>query len=114
METLNKLMGKRIAALQKEHHMTQAELAESLDISIKHCSSVERGLSRLSIEKLIETADIFNTSLDYLITGKSSSNQYLELFPKALLESLDSDNEQQVEMFRRYLQIYGELLDSKI
>lgn len=107
-------MGKRIAALRKEHHMTQAELAESLDISIKHCSSVERGLSRLSIEKLIETADIFNTSLDYLITGKSSSNQYLELFPKALLESLDSDNEQQVEMFRRYLQIYGELLDSKI
>ena len=114
METLNKLMGKRIAELRKEHHMTQAELAESLDISIKHCSSVERGLSRLSIEKLIETADIFNTSLDYLITGKSSSNQYLELFPKALLESLDSDNEQQVEMFRRYLQIYGELLDSKI
>ena len=114
METLNKLMGKRIATLRKEHHMTQAELAESLDISIKHCSSVERGLSRLSIEKLIETADIFNTSLDYLITGKSSSNQYLELFPKALLESLDSDNEQQVEMFRRYLQIYGELLDSKI
>ena len=114
METLNKLMGKRIAALRKEHHMTQAELAESLDISIKHCSSVERGLSRLSIEKLIETADIFNTSLDYLITGKSSSNQYLELLPKALLESLDSDNEQQVEMFRRYLQIYGELLDSKI
>ena len=41
METLNKLMGKRIAALRKEHHMTQAELAESLDISIKHCSSVK-------------------------------------------------------------------------
>lgn len=113
MEDLNQNIGFRIAKLRKEHHMTQAELAEVLDISIKHCSSVERGLSRLSIEKLIDVADLFHTSLDYLISGKIISDQYSELFPAVLLESLDSDDESQIDLFQRFLQLYGELLSSQ-
>jgi transcriptional regulator with XRE-family HTH domain len=33
MENLNKLIGERIAKLRKENHMTQAMLAEKLNIS---------------------------------------------------------------------------------
>ena len=47
---LNTSIGSRIAKLHKEQSMTQKQFAEKLDISIKHCSSVERGLSSLSLE----------------------------------------------------------------
>jgi len=57
MENLNKLIGERIAKLRKENHMTQAMLAEKLNISVRHCSAIECGNARLSIEKLIEVAD---------------------------------------------------------
>ena len=43
MENLNKLIGERIAKLRKENHMTQAMLAEKLNISVKHCSAIECG-----------------------------------------------------------------------
>ena len=77
MENLNRLMGERIAKLRKENHMTQAMLAEKLNISIRHCSAIECGTARLSIEKLIEVADLFHVTLDFLILGKHSSNQYM-------------------------------------
>lgn len=84
MKDLSQSIGERIAELRKEQHMTQAELAEYLDISVKHCSSVERGLSRLSLEKMIEVADLFHTSLDYLICGRCAPGQYADLFPASL------------------------------
>lgn len=114
MEDLNRNMGRRIAELRKEHHMTQAELAEALDISIKHCSSVERGLSRLSIEKLVEAADLLHTSLDYIVRGKCTPGQYAELFPADLLGMLEQDSGTQTDLFRRFLQLYSELLESQI
>lgn len=52
-------MGARIAALRKENAITQEKLAEILDISVKHCSEVERGVSSLSLEKLIYLSDFF-------------------------------------------------------
>lgn len=54
MENLNKLIGERIAKLRKENHMTQAMLAEKLNISVRHCSAIECGNARLSIESLLK------------------------------------------------------------
>ena len=51
MKQLYKDIGKRIAQLRKENKMTQLELSEALDISIKHMSEIERGITCLSIEK---------------------------------------------------------------
>ena len=85
MENLNKLMGERIAKLRKENHMTQAILAEKLNISVRHCSAIECGNARLSIEKLIEVADLFHVTLDYLILGRCSSNKYIDLFSDSLI-----------------------------
>ena len=47
MENLNKNIGERIAKLRKESNITQAQLAEKLNISIRHCSSIECGNARL-------------------------------------------------------------------
>ena len=73
MLELHKRIGKKIATLRKENSMTQEQLAEKLSITVKHCSSVERGLSSLSLEKLIYVADLFDVSLDYLNTVHCNS-----------------------------------------
>ena len=64
-------MGKRISNLRKLHNMTQEQLAEVMDVSVKHISSIERGKSSLSLEKLVDLSDYFGCTLDYLIKGKS-------------------------------------------
>ena len=62
-------MGQRIRLQRKKRKFTQENMAEFLDISVKHYSEVERGITGLSVEKLIELSNIFGTSLDYLIKG---------------------------------------------
>lgn len=51
MKKLYQDIGKRIAKLRKENKMTQSQLAEILDISVKHVSEIERGITCLSLEK---------------------------------------------------------------
>lgn len=64
-------IGKNIAKLRKGHDMKQAQLAKLLHISIKHCSSVERGRSSLSLEKMVTLCRFFDVSLDSLIRDDS-------------------------------------------
>ena len=104
MENLNKLMGERIAKLRKENHMTQTMLTEKLNISVRHCSAIECGNARLSIEKLIEVTDLFHVTLDYLIPGRRSSNKYIDLFPDSLIHSLQSGTDAELDLFKQYIQ----------
>ncbi len=113
MENLNKLIGERIAKLRKENHMTQAILAEKLNISIRHCSAIECGTARLSIEKLIEVADLFHVTLDFLVLGRHSSNQYIDLFPDSLIHSLQSGNDKEIDLLRQYIQLFNKIYSAR-
>lgn len=63
--------------------MTQEQLAEKLNISVKHYGGVERGNAGLSLENLIEVSDILGLNLDYLIKG----NEYQkEIIPSRIEE----------------------------
>lgn len=110
---LNTLIGARIAKLRKEHNMTQEQLAEKLDISIKHCSSVERGLSSLSLEKLIDVSKLFDVSLDFLVKGNSKSDFSLEqiwsTLPQSITFLLTSNDETEINLFLEYLHLYAKL-----
>lgn len=64
-------IGERLKIQRKLNHLTQEQLAEKLDISIKHYSEAERGIVGLSVENLIKVSDILGTSLDYLLKGIS-------------------------------------------
>ncbi|MCD8364555.1 MAG: helix-turn-helix domain-containing protein [Clostridiales bacterium] len=104
---LNESMGKRIAHLRKEHHMTQEQLAESLDISVKHCSCVERGTASLSLERLLDVCDLFDVSLDYLVRGRSADNA-AEL-PPFLLEMFQSEDDDEKKLLQDFLSLYRRL-----
>ena len=110
---LNAIIGTKIAVLRKLHGLTQEQLAEKLDISIKHCSSVERGLSCFSLEKLIEISDLFDVSLDYLIkerpTKSISRECVCDNLPPTIVNIMRSGNETEIKLLNEYLHLYGKL-----
>lgn len=64
-------IGERLKNRRKELHLTQEQMAEKLDISIKHYSEAERGIIGFSMDNWIKTAAILGISLDYLLMGIS-------------------------------------------
>lgn len=57
----------RLHELRLEKNMSRAELAERLHVSIRLVSYWETGKRECSFDMLIEIADIFETTVDYLI-----------------------------------------------
>lgn len=112
---MNAMIGSKIATLRKQHGLTQEQLAERLDISIKHCSAVERGLSCLSLEKLIEVSNFFDVSLDFLLKETYSNNKSYEClcdkFPPSIVNIIRSGNENEIRLLREYLSLYTKLRD---
>lgn len=79
-------MGRRIRTCRIESKLTQENMAEILDISVKHYSEVERGITGLSVEKLLFLSEFFHVSLDYLLKGDGQP----ENFPFIFLETFRS------------------------
>lgn len=65
-----KLIGAIIAQYRKKSGMTQAELAEKLNVSDKTVSKWESGRGYPEITQLPAIAAIFGISIDYLMTGE--------------------------------------------
>lgn len=75
MEELKVRMGERMKKQRKLLHMTQEQIAERLNISVKHYGGVERGNAGLSLENLVLVSDILGIDLDYLIKGEENSQE---------------------------------------
>ena len=71
-------IGKRIRNFRITNNLTQAQLAENLDISTNFVSEVETGKKNISLEILCRLCQNYNLSADYILLGKdlSSSSQY--------------------------------------
>ena len=67
LQDLKQTIAKNISELRKKNKMTQLELAEKLNYSDKAVSKWERGESIPDVSVLVEIADIFSVSLDYLV-----------------------------------------------
>ena len=65
-----KMIGTTISALRRKCGLTQAELAEKLNISNKTISKWENGLGYPEITQLPAIAALFGVSVDYLLTGE--------------------------------------------
>ena len=108
MENLNKSIGSRISQLRKNRGITQEKLAEEIDITTKHMSSVERGASSLSLEKLITAVKCLDCTLDYLILGDEQKNDTGSL-PASILSILSSDDEKEKELLIEYINLYAKI-----
>lgn len=67
MDDIKSIVAKNITELRLLNNMTQMELAEKLNYSDKTISKWERAESSPDISVLVEMADIFGVTLDYLV-----------------------------------------------
>ena len=106
MKRLNQEIGKRISQTRRIRGITQEKLAEELDITTKHMSLVERGVSSLSLERLIELSSYFDCTLDFLILGTENN---INVIPPSILRILTSHDEKEIDLLLEYLHLYERL-----
>lgn len=65
-------LGEHIMELRSVRGISQADLAEAMDVSRQSVSKWETGASTPDLEKLVKLADYFGLSLDQLVGGKGA------------------------------------------
>ena len=66
-----KLIGSRIKSERIRQKITQEKLAESLDVSVGYVSQLERGITKISLDRLSEISDLLGTDITYFLSGSS-------------------------------------------
>ena len=103
-------IGKRVSHLRNMNGLTQENLAELLDCSVKHVSHAERGAALFSLEKYLFLSDYFHCSLDYLLKGNNSDDVSSAL-PVNILEILRGDDNEERQLLLSYLNMYSKIRD---
>lgn len=75
-------MGLRIADRRKELHLTQEQLAESIDVSLQTISCIELGKKAVRPENLAKLCKSLNITSDYILYGKRNTEQMNKLIDK--------------------------------
>ncbi len=71
MDKKDKLLcGERLRALRAQKGLTQEEVAERLNISLRYYQMLERGEKIGSVDVLISISGLLDCSLDYLLKGR--------------------------------------------
>ena len=104
----NESIGKRVAALRKQHNLSQAQLADQIGSTNKHISEIERGVTGISIDTQVLLCDKLHCSLDYLIKG-AEFRSVDSILPEAIIEVLLSQDEYETELLLSYLKMYEKL-----
>ena len=81
MEDIKSIVAKNISELRQAHRMTQLELAEKLNYSDKTISKWERAESTPDISILVEIAELFGVTLDYLVKAEHAEPEPTESQP---------------------------------
>lgn len=77
MNEITSNVAKNIAFLRQSQGLTQLELAEKLNYSDKAVSKWERAESMPDISVLVEIADLFGVTLDYLVKSEHPKEEAL-------------------------------------
>jgi transcriptional regulator with XRE-family HTH domain len=81
--------GQRIKEERNRLGLTQEELAEQLNIGSVHVYNIESGRKGCSIDLLLEFAELFEVSTDYLLTGKGNMNAEIREHLQGAIDELE-------------------------
>lgn len=73
MNNLLMEIGNRLRSHRKSMHMTQQQVADTINMSLNFYGNIERGQSRLSLEKIILLYERLDLDPTYLLTGKQTT-----------------------------------------
>lgn len=69
---MNELLSQRLQELRKDSGMTQQQVANAIQTTLRQYQRFEKGEQKPGYDNLIKLADCFQVSLDYL-TGRSKN-----------------------------------------
>lgn len=69
-----KRLGERIREERQKLNLTQAKLAEAVDISDTYMGAIERGERSLTLDTLVRLANRLGVTVDYLLSDSVSNN----------------------------------------
>ena len=61
------MLGEKLKQQRKKQGITQETLAEYVDLSVSHLSHIENGSTKVSLQTIVNIANILNISLDELL-----------------------------------------------
>ncbi len=69
-----KRLGQRIREERRKLNLTQAELAEAVDISDTYMGAIERSERSLTLDTLVRLVNRFGVTVDYMLADSVSDN----------------------------------------
>jgi len=73
--TLNfRIIGRRVNELRTQNHMSQANLAEQVDMSVTYISNIETARKQASLKSLVLIADALGATVDSLLSGNQTND----------------------------------------
>lgn len=94
-------MGNRIKLRRKELHIMQYELAEKLDISNNHISSIENGKEKPSLDLFISLCEELHVTPDYLLPGSMHANN----ISLDIVDGLRLCSQDDIELTRQFVEL---------
>lgn len=94
-------MGKRIKVRRKELRIKQAELAEELNISNNHMSSIENGRQKPSLDVFIQICNLLKVTPDYLLLGSMHAYN----IPQDIVDKLRLCNQADIELAKDFIEL---------
>lgn len=67
------MMAERLQRLRKEHHFSQEELAEKLQVSRQAVSKWENGQTAPDLNNIIAMSNLYEVTTDYILIGRERS-----------------------------------------
>ena len=93
----------RLKTLRKQVKLTQAQIAEKLDISQQAYASWERGVKKPIQENLIKIAQILNVTVDYLVGNSEEKSDELDNIELLFRMNSKGLTEEEKEVFKKEL-----------
>lgn len=93
---INEEIGERLRNFRKSLNLSQNEFSAALDITDKQYGNIERGLSSLSLDKILRLNEEYGLDPTYLITGRKSPSDILSDYIKDCPKDKIFDFEQMI------------------
>jgi transcriptional regulator with XRE-family HTH domain len=95
--SIKAVFGSNLKYYRKQRHLSQEQLAEKVDITPKHLSTIETGVTFISaelLERLIKNLHVSASALFYTVEEKSTDdsviNQIEQIMENELLKATES------------------------
>ncbi len=69
-----KIIGIRVKESRIHNQMSQADLAERIDMSVTYISHIETAKKQASLKALVRIANVLGVTVDYLLTGNQAND----------------------------------------